>query len=1057
MVKRVTYLLLLISFCSLHHINAQQTIPLYFEDFNSGSAAFTLNSASGLGSNSGTNEWIINNAFSGNGLYPDTPDETQTVSGTITGAPYSNYLHINDFNNTATAANGNYDPAAASDRMAVMSSGFCTLSLTDVTFTFFYLCEGNATDYGQLYYSLDGGATWIQTGQPQYNNTSLWKYESVTDPAFNNQVDIRFAFRWINNSGVTASVSFCVDDIKAVGTYDDVNNPVTIDITSVSPNPVCQGGVLIIFFELSQPMCDGTYEVEMSNGSGNFSNPSVLGVFTIYAGQTSGGVGVYIPTTAPPAGCYEVRINRVSPPPEITGTASICFEIEDCPNVITTLQPPVTYGPDTLCTHSVIDVPFYSTGVFNASNQYIAELSDASGSFAAPQLLGSSPDPNTYDPALGSPPGSVSGLVPTTAPGCNYYVRVRSTNPVAVGSVWGPFCIHNCDVTTNNMQDIAVCITDNVGVDTVLNIDINTWPPGATYGPTNQFQVQILNSSTYAILNTGTLGSINATSSTTLTLSIPGLLSLVPILGPPGYGLYYMRIVATDVNPSSQNYGSLVHLQIGYEDTIPPILTADDTLICAGDYLTLLFSPYHFGSQYEWHSPNLNNGVPFFWPGSGIIIGFPNNFPPGTYWFTVREYNNGCYGPWADTVYVTLITTPATGIVGPFSVCEGDTINYHVTFYAGTYYDWASSWGTIIDTSNSEITVVFDSSGTATVSVFALNECGQANGTKTITVHPLPDITAPPDTAVCPGALVFLNASSSATNVNWSISGGGGAVPNPTTVIAADTNAVYIVTATTTFNCDKSDTTLIDVFPPVLAGATTNDITCNQADDGLAIAIADSGLAPYQYHWNSTPPQTTDTASGLPPGTFTLIVTDANGCVDSTFVTIHEPPAIALEINTTPESFYQSHDGTATAVAYGGTEPYSYTWNTDPPQSSDTAKGLSSGWYIVEVTDANGCKTIDSVFVESAPNTLGIPNAFTPNGDGLNDVFQVHNLNIATFSCKIFNRWGQMIFYTSDLNEGWNGEFKGVPEETGTYVYFITATFLDGTSETRRGNVTLIR
>ncbi|HUM47900.1 MAG TPA: hypothetical protein PLD84_13295, partial [Chitinophagales bacterium] len=322
-----------------------------------------------------------------------------------------------------------------------------------------------------------------------------------------------------------------------------------------------------------------------------------------------------------------------------------------------------------------------------------------------------------------------------------------------------------------------------------LTIDINTWPPGATYGPTNQFQVQILDVSTYSVINTGTLGSVSSTSSTTLTLSIPGLLSLVPILGPPGYGLYYMRIVSTDVTPTSQQYGSLVHLQIGYEDTIPPVLTADDTLICAGDYLTLLFSPYHTGSQYEWHSPNLNNGVPFFWPGAGIIIGFPNNFPPGTYWFTVREYNYGCYGPWADTVYVTLITTPATGIAGPLSVCEGDTLNYHVTFYSGTYYEWATTWGDIIDTSNNEITVVFDSTGSVTVSVFALNECGQANGSKVLTVHPLPEITAPPDTSVCPGSPVALNAVSNATNVNWTISGGSRGTPNPTIVNAVDTNA----------------------------------------------------------------------------------------------------------------------------------------------------------------------------------------------------------------------------------------------------------------------------
>ncbi len=1056
MVRKFLQILPLLVLAVISNSTAQQTIQLYYEDFNTGAPAFTLNT-SGIGSNSGPNQWIINNSYSGNGLYPDTPDETQTFSGTIAGAPYSNYLHINDANNTATASNANYDPVTASDRLAAMNTGFCTLSLTDVTFTFFYLAEGNSNDYGQLYYSLDGGASWIQTGQAQYNNTSQWKYEVVTDPAFNNQVDIRFAFRWVNNSGAVESVPFSIDDIIVVGTYDDVNNPVTIDITSVSPDPVCQGGILIIFFELSQPMCTGTYEVEMSNSAGSFSNPTVLGVFTVFSGQTSGGVGVYIPSTAPPGGCYEVRINRVSPPPEITGTASICFEIEDCPNVITTLQPAVTFGPDTLCVHSVIDVPFYSTGVFNASNQYVAELSDASGSFASPQVLGSSPDPNTYDPALGSPPGSVSGLVPVTPPGCNYYVRVRSTNPVAVGSVWGPFCIRQCDVTTNNMQDIAVCITDNVGVDTLLNIDINTWPPGATYGPTNQFQVQILDASTYTIINTGTLGSVNATTSTTITLSIPGLLDLIPILGPPGYGVYYMRIVATDVNPSSQEYGSLVHLQIGYEDTIPPVLTADDTLICAGDYLTLLFSPYHTGSQYEWYSPNLNNGNPFFWPGSGIIIGFPNNFPPGTYWFTVREYNYGCYGPWADTVYVNLINTPATGIAGPLSVCEGDTLNYKVTFYAGTYYEWATTWGEIIDTSNNEITVVFDSTGSVTVTVFALNECGQSNGQKVINVHPLPEVTAPPDTAVCPGAAVVLNATSNATDLTWGIIGGSGGVANPTTVLGVDTNATYVVTAVTTFGCEKMDTTLVQVLPGVLADAESLNITCFSADDGIAIALADSGTAPYQYVWNSTPPQTNDTATGLPPGTYTVVVTDANGCKDSSLVTIDEPPAIAIEVTTTPESFYLAHDGTATAAPFGGTEPYSYVWTGDSAQYTSTAINLSSGWYYVEITDANGCKAIDSVFVESAPNTLGIPNAFTPNGDGLNDFFQVHSLNVATFDCKVFNRWGQLVFYTSDVDEGWDGNFKGKKEQSGAYVYLINVTYLDGKSDSRKGNVTLIR
>ncbi len=121
-------------------LKAQQTIQLYYEDFDGGVPSFLLNSSAGIGSNTGTNQWIINNSYDGNGLYPDTPDETQTFSGTIAGAPYSNYLHINDVNNTSTAANANYDPNSASDRVAAMNTVFCTLAMTDVTFTFFYLC-----------------------------------------------------------------------------------------------------------------------------------------------------------------------------------------------------------------------------------------------------------------------------------------------------------------------------------------------------------------------------------------------------------------------------------------------------------------------------------------------------------------------------------------------------------------------------------------------------------------------------------------------------------------------------------------------------------------------------------------------------------------------------------------------------------------------------------------------------------------------------------------------------------------------------------------------------
>ncbi|MCS6992025.1 MAG: gliding motility-associated C-terminal domain-containing protein [Chitinophagales bacterium] len=1045
-----------ITMCALiafSQARAQQTIQLYYEDFNGGTAGFTLNAAAGPSANTGPNQWIINNHYAGSAGYPNTPDQFQTISGTIAGAPNSNYLHVYDAGSSST--NACYNPNAPSDRMAVMNTSFCTLGLTDVELTFFYIGEGNANDYAQLYYSIDNGVTWIQTGQSKYYGYGQWKYEVVTDPAFNNKINLRFAFRWVNGSGAAPSIGFGVDDIIVVGTYDNVNNPVNISITSVSPNPVCKGSYLFIFWQLSAPLCTGTYEVELSNSVGNFASPVSLGVFTIPANMTSGGVAAMIPSWQANGTCYKVRINRVSPQPSITGIASGCFEIKNCPNIITTLQPVVTYGPDTVCVYSVIDVPFYSTGVYNFNNFYVAELSDMNGSFANPYFIGQSLDPNTYDPMLGSPPGTVSGIIPNVPPGCGYYVRVRSTSPVSIGSPWGPFCIRQCDVTTNNMQDISVCITDHVGKDTTIELDINTWNTNTTYNPGNQFKVQILSSKTFQILDTGSFGVVSATSSTTLTLSIPGLLDVISKLGPPGTGMYYMRIIATDPVPPWDSLATLVRLIIGSPDSLPPLVIPDDTLVCKGQISGITIFPYNYDSQYQWYSPNLNSGVPFFWEYNPLLINWANA-PNGTYWFTVREYNYGCWGPWSDTVYITVIGTPSTSIFGMINACVGDTFTYKTTFLAGTYYDWSTSLGQIIDTANNQITIVFDSAGTAVISVFALNECGSNTGSKNVVVHPKPTVWLPPDTTICPGLPFVIQANSNATQFAWWANGTPAGNTNPITTYPSGPTTV-VVEGKSQAGCKNYDTMQVAVFPEVVALANATDVSCYGEADGEIHVAGLQGQPPFSYLWDLTPPVTDSLLTGLGPGTYTVFITDANDCSDTLMVTITEPSELSVGTTFTNESSFGAKDGSATAQASGGTPPYSYEWNTNPPQTGTTATGLGPGEYIVTVTDANGCKISDTVVLKSVSNVFAIPNAFTPNGDGLNDIFLPSHVNVSEFEMKIFNRWGQLLFVSNDVATGWDGTYKGKPEEIGTYVYHIRARFLDGMTFERRGNVLLLR
>ncbi len=121
--------------------------------------------------------------------------------------------------------------------------------------------------------------------------------------------------------------------------------------------------------------------------------------------------------------------------------------------------------------------------------------------------------------------------------------------------------------------------------------------------------------------------------------------------------------------------------------------------------------------------------------------------------------------------------------------------------------------------------------------------------------------------------------------------------------------------------------------------------------------------------------------------------------------------------------------------------------------------------YTAIVTDINGCTAIDSIGIEVADlRNLYVPNAFSPNGDGINDTFTAFGNNairiISTF--QIYDKWGEQVFstsdiYPSDLNGGWDGKFKGADSPTGTYIFFMEVIWLDGRVDIVKGAVNLIR
>ena len=143
------------------------------------------------------------------------------------------------------------------------------------------------------------------------------------------------------------------------------------------------------------------------------------------------------------------------------------------------------------------------------------------------------------------------------------------------------------------------------------------------------------------------------------------------------------------------------------------------------------------------------------------------------------------------------------------------------------------------------------------------------------------------------------------------------------------------------------------------------------------------------------------------------------------------------------------------------TNPHSnYQWQDSTTNNTDTVN--QQGIYWVKVTDSNNCTTSDTIKINYQdcviPN-IYIPNSFTPNGDGLNDVFNIKTTFIfSQFKLTIFNRWGEQLFESEDINKGWDGTYKGQPVPVDVYVFQLTATIKENNMNIKKtGKVTVVR
>jgi gliding motility-associated-like protein len=284
-------------------------------------------------------------------------------------------------------------------------------------------------------------------------------------------------------------------------------------------------------------------------------------------------------------------------------------------------------------------------------------------------------------------------------------------------------------------------------------------------------------------------------------------------------------------------------------------------------------------------------------------------------------------------------------------------------------------------------------------------------------------------------------------------------VPVQTTSTAIGlTSGNYSATVTDANGCIVITSTSVSALNTVAAIATAGDASCFGLPDGWIDLQASGGTTPYTFVWSNA--WTVEDPTGIPAGTYHVTVTDNDGCTVNASATVGEPAQIILSLGT-DRSIQQ---GESVIIASSVNPPGTYVYQWSPPDGLDNPAGatviaspLVTTIYTLVATDPNGCSSTDTVLVEVIPPTeIILPTAFTPNGDGVNDVFfDPTSYDVEITDLSIYNRWGDLVFSGT---QPWDGRVNGVDQPIGTYVYVTSVHFLGTAIDLQlSGNVTLLR
>lgn len=429
---------------------------------------------------------------------------------------------------------------------------------------------------------------------------------------------------------------------------------------------------------------------------------------------------------------------------------------------------------------------------------------------------------------------------------------------------------------------------------------------------------------------------------------------------------------------SKSGYGNHLYIDdinLYYTPSAPPVadFSAGDPTICAGQTVTFTDLTTNNPTSWAW---TFTGGTPASSTSQNPTVTYAT---AGTYPVTLTATNGSGSDTETKTGYIIVTALPTASATSNSPVCEGSTLNLSTTAVTGATYAWTGPTSYTASTQNAtRPSMTTAMAGTYTVTVTA-NGCTNTSNT-TVAVTTLPAASASSNSPVCVGQTINLSTTA-VTGASYAWSGPGGytaSTQNATRPGATvPMSGTYTVTVTRN-GCSSTSNTTVTVNANPTATANATNILCNGDCNGTTTAVPGGGSGTYTYLWDvAAGSQTTATASSLCDGTYSVTITDGNGCTVSANASVTEPTALTIGSVNTTQSACGSANGSATINVTGGTTNYSYSVNGGTPQSSNVFNGLAAGSYTAEVTDANGC-TSTSLFTITNPNAPAATNSSQP-------------------------------------------------------------------------------